>query len=222
MPAVRCEVTHYASRRVSFREPAQTSSTPLSGSACCSSFRACCRSFLALNMSSLERTRRASAQGAETDCHQDSGNPVFSPSSRRNGGPPSGPGLQQSRGTGPCSAAASLSPSAAVSMSSSSCIRTHSGGIQPCHRGMAQLHHPFRAGQITQRVSPQIGQPGIGREPVDHHDLGSGRDHGLAAMRQIPQPRGPVDGRAGLVGLIAQLHLAGMDPDAQPDRRQRR
>ena len=40
-------------------------------------------------------------------------------------------------------------------------------------------------------------------------------------MRQIAQPRRPVDRRAGVVALIAQLHLAGMYADAQPDRSQR-
>ncbi len=46
--------------------------------------------------------------------------------------------------------------------------------------------------------------------------------HGLAAVRQIAQPRGAVDGRADVVAFVAQLHLAGMHPDAQPDRGQRR
>ena len=40
-------------------------------------------------------------------------------------------------------------------------------------------------------------------------------------MAQIAQPRGAVDHRPGVVALIAQQHLAGVDPDAQPDRRQR-
>ena len=33
--------------------------------------------------------------------------------------------------------------------------------------GVTQLHHSFRAGQIAQPVNPQIGQPGIRREPID-------------------------------------------------------
>ncbi len=40
--------------------------------------------------------------------------------------------------------------------------------------------------------------------------------------RQIAQPRRAVDGRAGVVALVAQLHLAGVHPDTQPDRGQRR
>ena len=88
--------------------------------------------------------------------------------------------------------------------------------------GMAQLHHPLRAGQITQRMGAQIGQPRAVRQPIDHQCFGRARQHGLAAVAQIAQPRGAVDGRAGVVALIAQLHLTGMHPDAQPDRGQRR
>ena len=40
-------------------------------------------------------------------------------------------------------------------------------------------------------------------------------------MPQIAQSRGAVDGRAGVVAFIAQLNLAGMHSDAQPDWRQR-
>jgi hypothetical protein len=87
--------------------------------------------------------------------------------------------------------------------------------------GMAQLHHPFRAGQIAQPVGAQIGQPHPGREPVDHQRLGRTRQHRLPAMGQITQPRAPVDGRTRVAAIIAQLHLAGMHRDAQPDRGQR-
>ncbi|WP_420716100.1 hypothetical protein [Mycobacterium sp. 94-17] len=41
-------------------------------------------------------------------------------------------------------------------------------------------------------------------------------------MSQIAQPGGAIDRRADVVALIAQPHLAGVDPDPQPDRRQRR
>ncbi len=41
-------------------------------------------------------------------------------------------------------------------------------------------------------------------------------------MAQIAQPRGPIDRRAGVIALIAHLDFAGMHPDAQPDRGQRR
>ena len=45
-------------------------------------------------------------------------------------------------------------------------------------------------------------------------------------MSQVAQPGGAVDRRTDVVafpaGLAAQLHVAGVDPDAQPDRRQRR
>ena len=50
--------------------------------------------------------------------------------------------------------------------------------------GVAQLHHPFRAGQIAQRVSSQVGQPGAGRETIDHHDLGRTGQHRLPTVGQ--------------------------------------
>ena len=88
--------------------------------------------------------------------------------------------------------------------------------------GVAQLHHSFGARQITQRMGAQIGQPGIGGKPVGHQILGGARQQGLAPMPQIAQPRGAVDGRAGIVAFIAQLDFTGVHTDAQPDRRQRR
>jgi hypothetical protein len=39
-------------------------------------------------------------------------------------------------------------------------------------------------------------------------------------MREITQARGPVDRRSDVVAFIAQSHLAGMQSDPQPDRRQ--
>ena len=88
--------------------------------------------------------------------------------------------------------------------------------------GVAQLHHPLGAGQIAQRVSPQIGQPGISRKLIDNQIACGRRQHCLPTVGQIAQPRRPVDRRADVIALVAQLHIAGMHPDAQPDRRQRR
>ena len=79
---------------------------------------------------------------------------------------------------------------------------------------MAQLGHPFRPWQIAQLMRSQVGQPGIVGQPVGHQLLGRARQHGLATMRQVTQPRGPVDGRTDVVALIAQLHLAGVHADA--------
>ena len=69
--------------------------------------------------------------------------------------------------------------------------------------GVAQLHHPLGAGQITQRMGTEVGQPGIGGQLVDHQVLGGARQHGLAAVGQVAQPRGPVDGGADVVPLVA-------------------
>ena len=87
--------------------------------------------------------------------------------------------------------------------------------------GMAQLRHPFGPGQIAQFMGAQIGQPGVVRQPVGDQLLGRAGQHGLAAVRQIAQPGGPVDGRTDVVALVAQLHLPGVHADAQPNRRQR-
>ncbi len=79
---------------------------------------------------------------------------------------------------------------------------------------MAQLRHPFGPRQIAQLMGSQVGQPGIVGQPVGHQLLGRTRQHGLATMRQIAQPCGPVDGRADVVALVAQLHLTGVHTDA--------
>ena len=41
-------------------------------------------------------------------------------------------------------------------------------------------------------------------------------------MSQVPQPSGAIDRRSDVVTLVAKPNFAGVDPDAQPDRRQRR
>ena len=88
--------------------------------------------------------------------------------------------------------------------------------------GMAQLHHPFQAREIPQLMRTKVGQPGVGRQPVENQIFGDARQHGLPAVGQIAQACGPVDGRTDVVALVAQLHLTGMHADAQPDRGQRR
>ncbi len=94
-------------------------------------------------------------------------------------------------------------------------LRLRSGGKSLTQIGMAQLHHPLRAGQTAQRMSAQIGQPHVGGQPVDDQRLGRTRQHRLAAVGQIAQPRRAVDGRADVVALVAQLHLAGVHADPQ-------
>ena len=88
--------------------------------------------------------------------------------------------------------------------------------------GMAQLHHTLRPGHIAQLVSSQIGQPCIGRQPVDHHLLRRCRQDRLAAVREIAQSRRAIHRRADVIALVSQLHLTGVQTDTQPDRRERR
>ena len=87
--------------------------------------------------------------------------------------------------------------------------------------GVAELHHPFGAGQIAQRMGAEVGQRDVGRELVDDKRFRRTREHRLAAVGEIAQPRGAVDRRADVVALVAQLHVAGVHADAQLDRRQR-
>ena len=83
---------------------------------------------------------------------------------------------------------------------------------------MTQLRHPFGPGQISQLMRTQIGQPGVVRQPIGDQLLCRAGQHGLAAVRQVAQPGGAVDGRTDVVALVPQLHLAGMHADAQLDR----
>jgi len=68
---------------------------------------------------------------------------------------------------------------------------------------MAQLHHPFGPGQITQLVGTKIDQPHVGREPVDDQIVGRARQHGLPAVRQITQPCRPIDRRTDVIAVAA-------------------
>ena len=58
-----------------------------------------------------------------------------------------------------------------------------------------------QAGQIAQRVGAKVGQPDTGWELINHQWLSRARDHRLAAVDQIAQPRDPVDCRANVVCL---------------------
>ena len=87
---------------------------------------------------------------------------------------------------------------------------------------MAQLHHPFRAGQIAQLVTCPDRSARHQPAAIDDQILSRARQHGLATVGQIAQPRGAVDRRTDVIAFVAQLHLAGVHADAQPDRGQRR
>ena len=81
-----------------------------------------------------------------------------------------------------------------------------------------------RSGRETSRswwLPRSVSQASAGSRSSDQI-LGRARQHGLAAVGEIAQPCGPVDRRADVVAFVAQLHLAGVHADAQPDRRERR
>ena len=50
---------------------------------------------------------------------------------------------------------------------------------------VTQLHHPFGAGQIAQRMKAQVGERDVGWELVDDKRLRRTREHRLAAMREV-------------------------------------
>src|ERR1700709_593220 len=86
---------------------------------------------------------------------------------------------------------------------------------------MAQLRHAFGPGEVAKLMAAEVGQPGVGRQPVDDQLLRRPGHHRLPAVGQIAQPRSAVDGRARVVAFVAQLYLPGMYADSQPDGRQR-
>jgi hypothetical protein len=82
---------------------------------------------------------------------------------------------------------------------------------------MAQLRNPDGAGDIPQAVAAEVGQPGLAGKLIVDHFLCGGGDYRLAAVRQVAQASRFVDRRSGVVALVPQLHIAGMQPDAQLD-----
>jgi hypothetical protein len=85
---------------------------------------------------------------------------------------------------------------------------------------MAQLDDPLGAAKITQLVAAQRKQPGAGRQMVGNDLLSCAGENGLAAVRQVAQACGPIDGRPEVIAFVTQLDLACVQTDPQPDRRQ--
>ncbi len=86
---------------------------------------------------------------------------------------------------------------------------------------MAQLDDPLGPAKVAQLVAAQRKQPGVGWQVVGDDLLGRAREHCLAAVGKVAQPCCSVDGRSDVVAFVAQLDLAGVQTDPQPDRRQR-
>ena len=86
--------------------------------------------------------------------------------------------------------------------------------------GWHSCDDPHGAGEVAQAMAAQIGQPGVVGELVFDHFLRRGRDDGLAAVREVAYPGRLVDRRARVVAFVAQLHITGVNADAQLDRRQ--
>ena len=68
---------------------------------------------------------------------------------------------------------------------------------------MAELHDSFWARDISQRMSSQIGQPCTGGQLFEHQLLGDTGQHGLAPVRQVPQPCRAIDGGADVVCFVS-------------------
>ena len=86
---------------------------------------------------------------------------------------------------------------------------------------MGELHHLLRPGEVPQPVAAEVGQPGTLRQAVDDEVVRGPGHHRLAAVGEIAQAGRPVHGRAHVVALVAQLRLAGVEADTEPDGGQR-
>ena len=75
------------------------------------------------------------------------------------------------------------------------------------------LPERMRSPASTSRAPPVAGRS---RDPQRSRTTTSAR------RTQVPDPRGTVHRRSDVIALVAQLHLAGVDADSQPDRGQRR
>ena len=121
------------------------------------------------------------------------------------------------------SAICALRPTKLVSWGgrpSDSTVRETQGWKLVVQVGMAQLDDPLGTAKIAQLVAAQRKQPGAGWQVVGHDLFGCTGEDGLPAVRQVAQACGPVDGRPDVVALVAQVDLAGVQTDPQPDRRQ--
>ena len=87
---------------------------------------------------------------------------------------------------------------------------------------VTQLPDAFRPREIAHHVRAEVGQRRTVRELILGQRRRHSRQQRLAAVPEIPESRGAVDGRADVVAGVAQADLAGVDSDAQPDRCQRR
>ena len=87
---------------------------------------------------------------------------------------------------------------------------------------MAELDHPFRTRKVTQRMGAEVVERDVVGKLIDDKRLRRARQHGLAAVREVAQPRGAIDRRSDVVSLAAQMYVAGVHADAQLDRCQRR
>ena len=99
--------------------------------------------------------------------------------------------------------------------------KDRSGGNCVLQVGVAQLEHPLGSGQVLQPMHPQVAQARAVGQGVGHELAGRLRHHRLAAMGQVAEPGGADDGRADVVALVPAHHIAGMHPEAQPQRRRR-
>jgi hypothetical protein len=71
-------------------------------------------------------------------------------------------------------------------------------------------------------MGAEVVERDVGRKLFDDKRFRRTRQHGLAAVREVAQPRGAVDRRSDVVRLVAQVHITGVHADAQFDRSQRR
>ena len=86
--------------------------------------------------------------------------------------------------------------------------------------GGDDLEHVLGLRQILEAMVPEVDHARVGGYVVADQAGRRLREEDLPAMPEIPEPGAAVDGRAVVVP-VAQLGLAGVDPDADRDRPRR-
>jgi hypothetical protein len=94
------------------------------------------------------------------------------------------------------------------------CVQRAQRGQVAWQVGVAQLVDALGAGQVAEAVGPQVVQLGSGRQGVGHHGRRGRRQKRLPAVGDVAQAGAPVEGRTGVIPVVAYVGLTGVQPDA--------
>ena len=81
--------------------------------------------------------------------------------------------------------------------------------------GMSELVNVFRSGHVTQDMGSEVAEPDTLGQAVGNEVPCRLRDQDLAPVAQVAQAGTAVHGRPGVVALVTQLDVAGMQRDAE-------